>query len=284
MTDDREFLRATTDWLESGSDGTPPQAIDAVLLAIRTTRQDRALRSPLRPINMTIFARVAVAAAAVVTLALVFNLGLNGGIGSSPTPSPTASPSPRTFAGLDHPTLEPGTRYVTSDPFPIPISFVVPAGWLGNVGGPYGVWLGPVVGNDVVAFNIFDKVYADPCHFDRGSFEKPPTSVDGLANALVNLPGIKADRPTDVSLDGYPAKLVTLQGPDDVTGCNEQTYRLWELPRGAVLDLVPGGSYRLWLLNIQGHRLVVVAVHEPGESAAKTADVQSVIDSIAIEP
>ena len=39
MSDDRAFERAVDDWLEDGSDRTPRPAVDAVLLAIKTTPQ-----------------------------------------------------------------------------------------------------------------------------------------------------------------------------------------------------------------------------------------------------
>ncbi len=76
MSDDREFLRATSDWLEAGSDRTPPKAVDAVLLAVRTTRQDRVLPNPWRSIDMSGLAKALVAATAVVAIALaLINFG-----------------------------------------------------------------------------------------------------------------------------------------------------------------------------------------------------------------
>src|SRR6476661_9028548 len=71
-TDDRDFWRATTDWLEAGSDRTPPDAVEGVLLAIRTTRQERVLRSPWRPISMNTLGKALIAATAVVAIAFVW--------------------------------------------------------------------------------------------------------------------------------------------------------------------------------------------------------------------
>ena len=96
MSDDRDFQRATTDWLEAGSDRTPPKAVDAVLLAVRTTRQDRVLPNPWRQFDMNALAKALVAATAVVAIALAwFNLGPSGnGVGVIPAPTPTPSPTP----------------------------------------------------------------------------------------------------------------------------------------------------------------------------------------------
>jgi hypothetical protein len=45
---DQLFERAVRDWLDDGSDKTPPTAIEAVLLAAKTTPQERVLGIPRR--------------------------------------------------------------------------------------------------------------------------------------------------------------------------------------------------------------------------------------------
>ena len=93
MSGDREFLRATTDWLEAGSDRTPSNAVDAVLLAVRTTRQDRVLPNPWRYIDMNAFAKALVVATAVVAVALAWiNFGPSGTASAAARRRP---PSPR---------------------------------------------------------------------------------------------------------------------------------------------------------------------------------------------
>ena len=56
---DQLFERAVRDWLEDGSDRTPRPAIDAVLLAVKTTRQERDLRIPRRFTQMPTYMRLA---------------------------------------------------------------------------------------------------------------------------------------------------------------------------------------------------------------------------------
>lgn len=95
---DHTFERAVRDWLEDGSDRTPPHAIDAVLLAVKTTRQERDLRVPWRITPMPTFMKLA-AGVAVVAIAGWLGLSMLGGppgpaASPSPSPAPTASPNP----------------------------------------------------------------------------------------------------------------------------------------------------------------------------------------------
>ena len=59
MNDNRGFDRAVAQWLDDGSDATPPEVIGAVLLAARSTRQERDFRIPWRTAFMTSYLRVA---------------------------------------------------------------------------------------------------------------------------------------------------------------------------------------------------------------------------------
>ena len=99
MTDDRSLERAARSWIEVGPTRAPSHAIDAALLRIETTPQERDLRIPWRITVMPIYARVA--AAAIVGVLLVggalymFSPGGRSGVGA-PVPSPaTASPPTR---------------------------------------------------------------------------------------------------------------------------------------------------------------------------------------------
>jgi hypothetical protein len=102
MSDDAAFERATSDWLEAGSDRTPPEVVDAVLLAVRTTPQERDLRIPWRvtpmPTSLRLVAAVAIIAIAGVTGMTYLNGRPGPGAAAVATPSPTQllapSPSP----------------------------------------------------------------------------------------------------------------------------------------------------------------------------------------------
>jgi hypothetical protein len=97
---DQLFDRAVRDWLEDGSDRTPSTAIDAVLLAVKTTPQERDLRIPRRFNLMPTYLRLAAGIAIVAIVGvgvLAFNTRLPGSGSSTPVP-PTATPAPSAVA------------------------------------------------------------------------------------------------------------------------------------------------------------------------------------------
>jgi dipeptidyl aminopeptidase/acylaminoacyl peptidase len=91
---DQLFERAVHEWLEDGSDRTPRPAIDAVLLAVKTTPQERDLRIPRRftlmPTTMRLAAGIAIVALLGVGALLLSNQGPEIG---TPTTAPTQPPT-----------------------------------------------------------------------------------------------------------------------------------------------------------------------------------------------
>src|SRR5688500_20352098 len=94
MNRKRDFDRAVDRWLDDGSDATPPEVIDAVLLAVRSMPQERGSRVPWRDTSMASFLRVA-AVVALVAIASTAGISLfgpgtsgAGGMGATPSPSP----------------------------------------------------------------------------------------------------------------------------------------------------------------------------------------------------
>jgi Tol biopolymer transport system component len=111
---DRLFERAVLEWLEDGSDRTPRRAIDAVLLAVKTTPQERARWRPWRNDAVSTSLRIAlivavVAAAAGAALLLGGGTDRNSTTPAPPTPttSVTANPTARPTATADSGLLAP---------------------------------------------------------------------------------------------------------------------------------------------------------------------------------
>jgi hypothetical protein len=287
MSDDREFWRATSDWLEAGSDRTPPAAVDAVLLAVRTTRQDRPLPLPGLPFRLPLVARVALVATALVAFALLaFNLVLVVGQHRPPTDTvPVSTPIPLMVSSGDTGTpFKAGTRYTTADPFPIRITFSGPAGWEGNIGGPYAVWLGPPVGDQPVMFNTSVYPYLDPCRSDTRTVGPPPATVAGVVDALDALPGVDVtDRAATIG--GRAATLLTATAPGSLAGCANGAYRLWELPLGTVVTLPPGATLRIWVVDVGAQWPLVIGAEDhaawPPQLRAAT---EQLLDSLQIKP
>ena len=97
MNDERSFERTARAWLEQGANQAPDRAIQAVLLAIETTPQERDLRIPWRFPTMNTPVRVGMAAVIGLLLlgAGIYLFGGGGpGLGGQPRgPTPTPTPS-----------------------------------------------------------------------------------------------------------------------------------------------------------------------------------------------
>ncbi len=203
----------------------------------------------------------------------------------APTPAPTRAATTGTLSltsGGPVP-IAAGT-YTAGDPFAVRVTFTVPAGWAGNIGGPNAVFLGQADGPGGLAFTINEQLYADPCHSEKGFVTPTPgPSVDDLATALAHMPGLTATTPTAVTVGGYQGKQLTLTAPASASGCTDGSFGVWQLPQGATNDLTPGEADRLWILDVAGQRLVIEAAETPGQAAA-TTEVQGVLDSIELAP
>lgn len=295
MTTVRDPDEILAQWLEEGPARLPEPTRRAIVVQTRTTRQTRRpVWVPGRTPPMNPFARVALGGVAVVAMllgALYIVNPAGSGIGNRPTatatPSPTPSPSPSPIALSEvQVPLDPGT-YVTADPFPFRISMTVPEGWMGKIGGPYLTQLERTSASGSIAFSIFDKVFADPCHTTTGYIDPPvgPT-VEDLATALGGLPTVDVTTPVDATIGGRTGKQLTITAPTVTTGCDlvsGGTFPIWELPLGSTNELRPGQVDRVWIVDVDGTRLVIDATHSLGTDAALDAEIQGILDSIRID-
>jgi len=299
MNDERSFERTARAWLESGVNQAPDRAVQAVLLAIETTPQERDLRIPWRFPTMNTPFRVAAAAVIGVMLlggaAYLFGGGgpnIGGPASPTPSPSPSPSPAPSPTPALrqlpqEQTVLEAGT-YVAGDPFGVPVSLTVPGGWIGRVGGPYLAWVAAQTGNQAeISLSLFDKVFADPCHYTQGFVDPlPGPTVEALATALADMPALDVTTPTDVTVDGYRGKQLTMTAPASRDGCApaREGFAVWQLPLGAINAMSPGQRQRVWILDVAGQRLVIAAAESPDSTGQERAEIEAILDSIQIEP
>jgi hypothetical protein len=286
MTRDDDFIGQLEGYLEEYEGSTPlPDDVRHAVRARLPSTQQRPLRFPAMNQAM----RIALASAAVVAVAL---LGINfirgpnvGGPGlGDPTLTAAPTPSPRPVPA-EWRALEPGT-YVAGDPFSLRVTLTLPAGWRGLIGGPYRVDLGWVDKPGGITFSIFNAVSADPCHSDQGYIDPPPgPSVDDLSTALANMPGIEVTDLADVTVDGYSGTQLTMSAPDSFAGCNlpSEGYIIWQLPLGWTHIMTPGERDRVWILDVDGKRLVIVVREPSGYTDEQRAEAQEIFDSIQIE-
>jgi hypothetical protein len=301
MSTDRDVTSIVRSWLEEGATSLPDRVLDNVLDQLPATPQRRSWWPARRFREMNSFAKFAVVAAAVLVVAFV---GIRlvpgpGNVGvSPPSASPSPSPSPVSSpVAIPAGDLSPGT-YVRGPalsggfwecPKPIAagctdtmgLAFTVPDGWSG-VGGE-SIWLtdgrnAPPAGAGLL-FTRGAALYTDPCKFESGVVGPVGPTADDFANALADHPLLDVTTPVDVTLGGYTGKYVDLQVPADLAGCD--TYRPWE---PGIYAQGPAQRWHLWILDVDGQRVVVQSTDYAGTSSQDRAELQAIVDSIQFEP
>lgn len=194
---------------------------------------------------------------------------------ASPTtvaPATTVAPIPGAYVMSEfHPLLETETD--------VRLTFAVPAGWSDND------WYVDKLGSNPSIGVVFDKVaniYTDSCPSFAVSPPVGPT-VDDLASAWANLPGFNATAPIDVTVDGYRGKQVEFTVPDYGADCADGAFRLLgAVGGGAWFAQGPNQHNQLWILDVNGTRLVIAAASFPDTSPQDRAAIDEILASIRI--
>jgi hypothetical protein len=197
---------------------------------------------------------------------------------STGEPSPTGAPIHRAFLGAGtHPTVTVEAPSSAWTPFK---QFGVTSDCCG------------------VAFWDAGDVARNPCHSIGHLFDPGPT-VDDLVAALEAQPLRHASAPTDVTLAGYAGKYLewsvpkdwVVTGDGDFAGCDVQPnghrdFVSW-LGAGGVGERwqqMAGQVDRLWILDVNGQRLVVDASYSPDTTQAQLDLEDQIIQSIEFVP
>ena len=274
MTHDRDLDRKLARWMDDGPTAVSDRVVEAVLTDVHTTRQRGARWALLKELFMTMKPAATIGVIAIVAVlgiaAYQVFLGGETGIGDSP-PTPT----PRAFEDASG-ALEPGTYVSSIDS--VEVTFTVPAGWSRAPESPE--LAGPIADDGGLSFWIVTDLFADPCRFDQGALDPPPgPSADDLANALVAQPGVDAEPPSDIVVDGFAGKYVEYTTPA-ATDC--PAFGPWETPNGVVM--FPNTDARYWVLDVDGTRLVMLAYVWDVATQEGRAELEAIIDSVEITP
>lgn len=130
------------------------------------------------------------------------------------------------------------------------------------------------------------NVFANPCHSDNTLLDPPiDPSVDALVAGLASQKGHPATAPTDVEVDGYAGTYMemTVPGGIDVAGCDHGEFRTWADPSGCCRNLEAGQRDLLWIVDVDGHRLVIDAALGPKTTEKDRADRIQMVKSIRID-
>ena len=310
MTTPRDPDSLLAAYLADGIDVLPDRVADAVLVEAHRTRQ-RVVFGPRRTPVMNSTFKVILAAAAVIAVVVAGisllprnDAAVGGPSSASPSAGPLTSPSASgppavsEFPGVSD-DVAPGTYlWSAGAATPADITFTVPAGWASRFGIPNKDRGGP--GEIAVGNWIIENVYTDPCQW-QGSLLDPPVgpTVDDLATALAVQKDRDATAPSDVMLGGYPAKRIELSIPADLdpATCDEGVIRTWVSPgedasivdQTETLGVPPGGMHPgqlnvVYIVDVEGDRLVIDTWHMPGTSAADLAELDGILASMRIAP
>ena len=203
-------------------------------------------------------------------------------------PSPTPAGASSVTAAPSSDASEPGTYVLpTEDPdfdASYRITMELLDGYGPGVEGP--VVFGTDEGQGMSAWTV-GNVYAEPCRW-VGTLLDPPidSSVDGLVAGLASQKSRHASAPTDVTLDGFTGKFMELTVPAriDLADCHDGEFRTWVDPMGGARNLEPGQRDLLWIVDVDGSRLVIDVALGPETTPQDRADRIQMVESIQIEP
>ena len=156
--------------------------------------------------------------------------------------------------------------------------FTVPSDWTR-------VAIDGLVWNDTgprLLFATADNVYIDGCDTASGLSEPPiGASVADLVTALKELPGWEGAAVTDGDFAGRPGTRIEVS--QDAAACEEE--RLLHSPGFPGYTLAPDAErFMVWVMDVDGTRLVITGINPVGASAEMKAELQAVMDSIVVQP
>ena len=169
----------------------------------------------------------------------------------------------------------------------IRVTITVPAGW-SAIGGA--VWLeeNKPPSGAALGFGRGAWLLSDPCKYIAADVPVGPTVAD-FVDAVAEHPILDTTAPVDVMLAGYSGKYFDLQVPADISNCETEPgnassgpiYRPWE---PGIYAQGPGHRWHLWVLDVDGVRVVVQSMDYAGTSEQRRTELQAIVDSVQIEP
>ena len=137
---------------------------------------------------------------------------------------------------------------------------------------------------------VVSHIFTDACQWSEASIVNAGATADQLVTALADQKSRTASAVTDTAVGGFPAKRVELTvAPSlDTATCTNGFLRYWPSAGpdfGGGMCCNPTGNIdAIYAVDVAGKRTVFVARHYPGSSSQSVAELQSVVDSIQIEP
>ena len=295
MSAERDMTRIVRSWLRVDEHESADRVLDNVFALLDATPQRPAWWPARRIADMNTFAKFAMAAAAVLVVALVgYNLlpsdpGIGGtaSVPPSPSPSPSAaeslspSPSPSELAFFPSGPISPGRHAMVRSGKSFSVD-MPGSGWFSN--GDYRIYTGSGQAAFIFWTDAPTNIYADPCTKEPVDPPVGDTPAE-LAAAISSIPGTElVGGPSDVTIGGHPAKLVSIRIRDDIA-CAPGEFFLWyaqEPANGRWPDAL-GDTINVWIIDVDGTNVWIDG--SAGRSTAPTlqGEMRQIVDSIQFE-
>ena len=105
------------------------------------------------------------------------------------------------------------------------------------------------------------------------------------------MPDLNATEPIDVTIDGYHGQQIEFTVPDFTEDeCIDGWFAMWQEtqavlgPQGPNYASRPNAHHRLWILDVDGTRLVIGGSSFPDTSQQDLDDLDTILNSIQIDP
>lgn len=218
----------------------------------------------------------------------------------TPATSGAGSPAPTDAVPLPDGPLDPG-RYefvvsvdcegVEDDPIacpagvptppPIALEVTVPEGWARMAGFP--VITPTTTGTEDAALVLgwtsnTVGVQTDPCL--STSHQLPDVAVgpgvDDFVDAVTAQEWYRGPAPVDTEVGGARGRYFTVRAPADLGRCHE--WRPWD---PGFFAQGPSNTWEVWVLDVDGHRVVVVTEYFPDTSPGTVSQLTRMVESIS---
>jgi hypothetical protein len=150
----------------------------------------------------------------------------------------------------------------------------VPAGYVS-------VFDGEVIGSDgngdMAFWGNVSQVDTDPCL--GGKHVSAGASVRDLAALLVAQRHMTASQPAPVTIGGYRGRYLELTAPADLDRCRHGSVTIYAAGGDWLADDAPSGTVNVWILNVDGERVVGGTRILPGADAASRSELMGMVNS-----
>jgi hypothetical protein len=146
----------------------------------------------------------------------------------------------------------------------------------------------------LLGFFTADRIFGDPCgtkglRAKTQTLKKVGPTVKDLATALTEQKWATTSTPVPVTLDGYDGLYLDYRIAKgvDVTRCEEKAFDIFTTAPaydGGMWLANSGDRVAMWILDVEGDRVVQFWIAEPGTTKAQIKELNAMANSTTFEP